>query len=210
VRISHAMLVDVDIDAFVDRVVINGVDVTQHVNQGDPWYPLRAMLRPHEPAAMSETWSTLEQVWSETIARARRLPEARVQESVNGEWSFVDTLRHLVFAIDKWFTVPILGETEFHQFGLPNSGSAALDWPGLDRSASPSLDDVIAVRGRRSESFREFLATLAAEDLNRQVDVPEHGMVEIRECVYTVFEEEFQHDRYATRDLAVIEGRASS
>ena len=43
IRISHAMLIDVDIDAFVDRVVINGVDVTQYVNDGDPWYPLRAM-----------------------------------------------------------------------------------------------------------------------------------------------------------------------
>src|SRR5947207_947543 len=45
-KISHAWLVNVDIDALVDTVVINGVDVTAYVNARDPWYPLRAMLRP--------------------------------------------------------------------------------------------------------------------------------------------------------------------
>jgi uncharacterized damage-inducible protein DinB len=205
VRISHAMLIDVDIDAFVDRVVINGVDVTQHVNEGDPWYPLRAMLRPDDPAAMRETWDALEQVWGETIDRARRLTEAQQHESVDGEWSFVDTLRHLVFAIEKWFTVPILGATTFHPFGLTNKGSAGLDWPGLDRNADPSLDEILAVREQRAASFRQFLETLSADELDREVDVPENGIVPIRECVFTVFEEEFHHNRYATRDLAHFE-----
>ena len=48
-KISHAWLVNVDIDALVDTVVINGVDVTAYVNERDPWYPLRAMLRPSNP-----------------------------------------------------------------------------------------------------------------------------------------------------------------
>ena len=43
-KISHAWLVNVDIDALVDKVVINGVDVTAYVNERDPWYPLRAMV----------------------------------------------------------------------------------------------------------------------------------------------------------------------
>src|SRR3954465_15659180 len=154
VRISHAMLIDVDIDAFVDRVLINGVDVTQYVNEGDPWYPLRAMLRPDDPTAMCETWHALEQAWGQTIDRARRLTEAQAHESVDGEWSFVDTLRHLVFAMDKWFTVPILGAPRFHPFCLTNKGSAGLDWPGLDRNARLSLDDVLAVREQRAASFR--------------------------------------------------------
>lgn len=205
VRVSHAMLIDVDIDAFVDRVVINGVDVTQHVNEGDPWYPLRAMLRPDDPAAMRETWRELERVWAETIRRARRLTDAQVHESVNGEWSFVATLRHLVFAMDKWFTVPILGEPTFHPFCLTNKGSAGLEWPGLDRNANPSLDEVVAVRDQRAASFGRFLETLSADDLDREVTVLENGAEPIKECVYTVFEEEFQHNRYATRDLAIIE-----
>ena len=62
-----------------------------------------------------------------------------MHESVGGEWSFVDTLRHLVFAMDKWFTTPILGDEEFHPIGLPNTGSADFGWPGLDRSAAPTF-----------------------------------------------------------------------
>jgi uncharacterized protein YjbI with pentapeptide repeats len=39
-KISHAWLVNVDIDALVDKVVINGVDVTAYVNERDPGYAL--------------------------------------------------------------------------------------------------------------------------------------------------------------------------
>ena len=110
VRISHAWLVNVDIDALIDRVVINGVDVTTFVNERDAWYPLRSMLRPSTPEGMRAAWAALEAEWAKTIARAQALPEAKLHESVNGEWTFVQTLRHLVFAMDKWFTVPIGGQ----------------------------------------------------------------------------------------------------
>jgi hypothetical protein len=65
--ISHAWLVNVDIDALVDTVVINGVDVTAYVNERDPWYPLRAMLRPSDPEGMRATWVALEDEWAKTI-----------------------------------------------------------------------------------------------------------------------------------------------
>ena len=50
VSISHALLDGVDIDAKIDRLVINGVDVTDYINERDRWYPLRAMVRPTSPA----------------------------------------------------------------------------------------------------------------------------------------------------------------
>jgi hypothetical protein len=205
VRISHAWLFDVDIDAMIDRVVINGVDVTDYVNERDAWYPLRGMLRPDDPADMRTTWTTMEQAWAETIDRARQLTDAQLHESVNGEWSFIDTLRHLVFGMDKWFTVPIYGDPTFHPYGLPNKGSADLDWPGLDRNADPTLDEIAVVRAERAARFGEFLDTLSFDELNREVEVLENGIVPIRECVFTVFEEGFYHDRYATRDLAELE-----
>ena len=46
---TRVFLVNVDIDALVDRVVINGVDITDYVNERDPWYPLRALIRAPEP-----------------------------------------------------------------------------------------------------------------------------------------------------------------
>jgi len=198
--ISHAWLVNVQIDALVDRVVINGVDVTAYVNERDPWYPLRTMLRPTTPDAMRSTWAALEAEWSTTIGVAQALPEAKGYESVDDEWSFVQTLRHLVFAMDKWFTAPILG-VGFHPTGLPNSGSVGFPWPGLDLGLAPSLAEALAVRADRAARFRGYLETVTAVDFARSVDVLENGEHPLVECLYTVFEEEFWHLRYARRDL---------
>ena len=204
VTISHAWVVNVDIDALVDHVTINGVDVTPYVNEHDPWYPLRAMLRPADPDGMRAAWHALEQAWATTIESARRRTEVQRHESVSGEWSFVETLRHLVFAMDKWFTAPILGE-DFHPIGLPNTGSTDFGWPGLDRGADPTIDEALAVRAERAARLRDYLGGVAPADLTRAVDVLENGTNPVSECLHTVFEEEFEHNRYAGRDLAQLE-----
>jgi hypothetical protein len=203
--ITHALLVDVDIDATVDHVVINGVDVTAFVNEHDAWYPLRRMLRTSDPEGMRASWAALEEAWATTISRALALPEERLHESVDGEWSFVQTLRHLVFAMDKWFTVPILGE-RFDAIGLPNSGSVEFPWPDLEYELEPSVSDALAVRAGRATQFREYLTMVGADDLARQVEVLENGTNLVQECISTVFEEEFWHNRYALRDLSKLAG----
>jgi DinB superfamily/Pentapeptide repeats (8 copies) len=205
VTITHAWVVNVDIDAMVDHVTVNGVDVTQYVNERDRWYPLRAMLRPTDPDGMRAAWDALEQAWASTIERARRLTEGQLHESVDEEWSFVETLRHLVFAMDKWFTTPILGEDEFHPVGLPNTGSADFGWPGLDRAVDPTFDEVLDVRAQRAARLRDYLEELTSADLLLEVDVLENGITPVNECLYVVFEEEFHHNRYAIRDLARLE-----
>jgi hypothetical protein len=203
-KISHAWLVNVDIDALVDTVVINGVDVTSYVNERDPWYPLRAMLRPTNPQDMCATWAALEDEWAKTINQAQALTETTLHESVNDEWSFVQTLRHLVFAMDKWFTAPILGE-RFHPIGLPNTGSVDFPWPGLDYDLMPPVSDALAVRADRARRFGGYLASVATTEFTRPIDVLENGTNPLLECIYTVFEEEFWHNRYAQRDLAQLE-----
>jgi hypothetical protein len=202
-KISHAWLVNVDIDALVERVVINGVDITTYVNERDPWYPLRAMLRPPDPEGMRATWAALDEAWNATLSRALLLPEDQLHESVNGEWSFVETVQHLVFAMDKWFTAPILGEG-FHPIGLPNTGSVDFPWPDLDYTLKPSISEALRVRTGRSTRMRDFLATVDTADLPRTVDVLENGANPVQECIFTVFEEEFWHNRYAHRDLAQL------
>jgi len=197
-------LVNVDMDALIDRVVINGVDVTAFVNEHDRWSPVRSNLRAPDPEGMRAAWAALEDAWATTTARARQLPEEKLHESVNGEWSFVQTLRHLVFATDKWFTVPVLGES-FHPTVLPNSGSDGLDWPGRDRAADPTFAEALEVRAGRARRFGEFLSTVTSSELDRIVEVLENGPNPVRECVYTVLEEEFEHNRYALRDLAELE-----
>ena len=204
VKISHAWLVNVDIDALVDTVVINGVDVTGYVNERDPWYPLRAMLRPTDPEGMRAAWAALVDTWAKTIARAQALPEDKLHQSVNNEWSFVQTLRHLVFAMDKWFTLPILGGA-LHPMGLPNSGSVDFPWPGLDYDLRPSVSEALAARADNGTRFREYLESVSTADFTRPIEVLENGTNSLQECLYTVFEEEFWHNRYALRDLAQLE-----
>jgi hypothetical protein len=203
VAITHAQLVDVTVDAYVERVVVNGVDVTAFVDEHDEWYPLRAMIRAEDVDGMRAAWDALELAWSATIARALELPAASQRRSVGGEWSFLETLRHLVFAFDKWFTAPVLGEG-FDPMGIPNSGSRDFGWPGLDLGADPPLDDVLAVRADRSTKLRAFVDRASAGELERVVDVLENGPSPVRTCVQVVFEEEFQHLRYARRDLARV------
>lgn len=151
--------------------------------------------------AMRAGWDTLEQGWTTLIERARALPDEQRHESVDGEWSFVQTLRHLVFGIDKWCTAAILGEA-FHPIGLPNTGSLDFPWPDLDRAADPSFDDAVAAREGRAARVREYLASIDDAALERTVDVLENVQHTVRDCVFTVLEESFEHQRYASRDLA--------
>jgi DinB superfamily/Pentapeptide repeats (8 copies) len=202
--ITHAELVNVDIDAVVDRVVINGVDVTSYVNERDPWYPLRTMLRPSTPSEMQAAWAALEREWATTTAMALALGDDLAHRSVEGEFSFVQTLRHVMFAMDKWFTAPVLGEA-FHPIGLPNSGSLDFPWPGLDYELTPSTADAMAVRTDRVTAFRNYLDSVTATDLAQSVEVLENGRHSMQDCIFTVLEEEFWHNRYARRDLALLE-----
>jgi hypothetical protein len=202
-RISHALLVDVDIDAAIDQLVINGVDVTDFVNEHDPWYPLRSMLTPTESADMRATWEALGAEWATTLALARSLPEPSLHESVGGEWSFVQTLRHVVFAMDKWFTVPILGGS-FDPIGLPNSGSIDAPWPGLDQSLAPTFAEALSVRSDRVRRFTDYLETVDPDEFTHHVVVLENGDEQLLHCLHTVFEEEFWHNRYARRDLELL------
>ena len=110
--------------------------------------------------------------------------------------------------MDKWFTAPVLGEA-FHPFGMPNSGSVDFPWPGLQYELTPSAAEALAVRADRTARFRDYLASFS-DDLARPVEVLENGTVPLKECIYTVFEEEFWHDRYAVRDLAQLEASSAT
>jgi uncharacterized protein YjbI with pentapeptide repeats len=202
VSVSHAVLVDVDVDGVVERLSINGVDVTAYVNEHDAWYPLRSVLRASDVDEMRAAWSALEAAWAPVVDRVRNLPEDTAHRSFDEEWTFVETLRHLVFVLDKWWLAPVLGAASFHPIGMSNSGSVDFGWPGVDRTASATLDQAISALTDRAARFTESLGELTATDLDREVLVLENGAETVRACVLTVLEEWFHHLRYAVRDLA--------
>jgi DinB superfamily/Pentapeptide repeats (8 copies) len=205
VKMSDVWLVNTEIDGMLVGVKINGVDVTAYVSAELARIdPERALLQPTDPEGMRAAWSAVSSRWDATIERAQQLPEEVLHESVNGEFSFVQTLRHLVFATDKWFTVPILGD-EFDPIGLPNTGSLDFPFPGIDLDADPSFADALAVRRDRGARLAKYLVDLEPAELGETKTVFENGAAPLQGCLHVVFEEEIAHLGYATRDLDALE-----
>ncbi len=209
VKISDAWLVDVDISGHVAGVTINGVDVTDFVEQQlDDRYPIRKLLTAADPDAMRTAWSALEQGAAETVEHARRLPAALLDESVDEEWPFLQTLRHLIYATDRWITGPVLAELEpVHALGMPNPPYEDLP-PGVsDLDACPTLAEVLVVRHGRMNAVKNYVGDVSADQLDREVSSPNGGKTTVRRCLHVVFREEWWHNQYAIRDLTVLERR---
>ena len=116
VEIGHVVITGEVLD-----VTINGVDVAPLVEaELDRRDPDRPKMRPTTPAGFREAWDVVERRWEQTVERARRLPPELLHESVDGEWSFIETLRHLAFATDAWVRRCILGDpAPWHPLDLP-------------------------------------------------------------------------------------------
>lgn len=200
----HVSLRDVSIDGEIERLVVNGVDVTDFVNEHDRWWPLRTRLSPDTIEGVVESWTTLEAEWAAVLSAVAAEDPSVVDASVDGEWSLRDTLRHLLFAVDKWFAQPILGDVSFTPIGLPNTSSRGGDWPGLDLDADPDFATVLATRAAQHERFGIYISSTRTEDLPETVTIRENGTAPGLMCLHVVLEEEFEHLRYMVRDLTTL------
>jgi len=217
VRIRDGWLVDVNISGYLSNVMVNGVDVSEYVGaELDRRHPERVQLREVRDAdGFRAMWDTVERLWTSAGERAGRLPEAALTEQVNEEWSFQQTLRHLVFITDAWASRTVLDEPmPYHPLGLPQSwypdaDAAAL---GIEVSAQPSCGEILAARADRMSVMRGIVTGLTDDDLGRICRrPPAPGYSEDGEpvagCVAVVMEEEIDHYRFAVRDLAILEAR---
>ena len=156
VKIVDSWLVDVSVSGLVSNFIVNDVGVTAFVAADlDRRHPERLQLREMRTAGdYRAMWDTVERLWVDTTARAARLPEAARNERVDGEWSFAETLRHLVFATDAWASRTVLDEPmPYHRLGVthtpyPPADAAAL---GIDLDACPSFAEVLTARAGRAE-----------------------------------------------------------
>lgn len=207
----------VDIDGEIENVTINGVDIGPLVEaELDRRDPDRVKMRPTDPDGFRTAWNLLEKLWAGTVARARELHPDLLHESADGEWSFIETLRHLVFATDSWVGRAILGDpAPWDSLGLP--WDEMPDTPGVprDRGARPSLDEALALRRDRWARVRAVLDGLTEESLVRDTEPvdapgwPPPRSFPVRECLLIVLNEEWHHRLFAERDLAVLEARTS-
>jgi uncharacterized damage-inducible protein DinB len=209
-------LVNVDISGDVKNLTINGVDVAPLIEaELDRRYPLRPKMRPTDPAGFREAWGIVERLWGETVEHARRLQPEQLHESVNGEWSFIETLRHLAFATDAWIRRAILGDpSPWDPLDLP--WDEMPDTPGIprDRTVRPSLDEVLELRRGRMETVRQFIDGLTDDSLDGHTEPaeapgwPRPRSYPVRQCLLIILNEEWVHRLFAERDLDIVESKS--
>jgi uncharacterized protein YjbI with pentapeptide repeats len=214
-RLHGVGLVDVEINGEIDNVRINGVDVGPLVEaELNRRHPERLRMRPQDADGFREAWEILERLWAETVDRARAMEPALLHERVDGQWSFIETLRHLVFATDAWVCRAYLGEpAPWDPLDLPHDDME--DAPGVprDRSVQPSLDEVLALRTDRMAVVRRVFADLTDVRLAgttepvSETGYPESESFPVIRCLRAVVNEEWEHRTYAERDLAVLSAR---
>jgi hypothetical protein len=211
-RMRGVLLFNADIDGAINGLRVNGVEVAPLIEaELDRLHPERTKLRPTTPEGMREAWATVEAFWAATMARAGALKPADLDRSVDGEWSFAQTLRHLVFVIDSWFSHAVLGEPRpFHPLALPASFMHHGAEFGIDSAATPSYEEVVEARAGRTALLRDFLATVTQDDLDRVREAnPEPGWPPpaartATSCLHVIFNEEWTHHQFAVRDLAAV------
>jgi hypothetical protein len=194
---------------------VNGVDVIPLVEaELNRRFPGRADRRAADPDGLRAAWATLERTWAAALDRVAAMPAGTVDVSVGGEWSFAQTLRHLVLATDAWLGRAILEiEEPFHTIGQAGAGS---EEDGMDMSifttVTPSYAEVLEVRAGRVAMVREFLATATSDVLASTRTNPwdPDSQETTLSCLHVILEEEWEHHRYAVRDLDAIEAKSDA
>jgi len=189
---------------------VNGVDVVPLVDaELNRRFPGRETRRARDPEGLRSAWATVQDTWGRTLDRAAAMPTGTVDVSVDAEWSFAQTLRHLVMATDLWLGKAVLeAEQPLHPLGLAGEGA---EEEGLDMSvfatSTPTYAEVLGARANRVAMVRDFLAGVTPEELTvtrRNPWAPEHPETTLS-CLHVILEEEWEHHRFAVRDLDAIE-----
>jgi hypothetical protein len=190
-------------------LLVNGVDVLPLVDaELNRRFPGRAERRAADPDGLRAAWTRLEDTWAATLARVEAMPAGTVDVSVGGEWSFAQTLRHLVFATDMWLGRAILRlEEPFHPIGQMDTGTGN---DGIQRpvfTADAPYAEVLEARAGRVAMVRDFLATVTPDELAAARGNPHAPQrpETVLSCLHVIIEEEWEHHRYAIRDLDTIE-----
>ena len=137
------------------------------------------------------------------MQRASSFSEEQLQQGVNGEWSTVESLRHLVLVVDVWLSKTILGEADpFHAMALPPSFMPPkLPGTSIDPEARPTFAEASdAVRGRL-KSVQAYLDSLNDEQLDRPVEA--HAKT-VGGALNVLFTELKAHNYFINRDLDLI------
>lgn len=151
------------------------------------------------------TWLRVVASWADTVREARRRPgDLQLTEKVNGEWSFIETLRHLVFVTDTWIGMGVFGSEVRHPLGLPQHFLTNGKELGLDLEIQTRFGYRAPRPDGSSEELREPLHAVG-DDLGEPCLGPLSGFTNLG-AFQVVIAEEWFHRAFAIRDLATLTG----
>ena len=189
-------------------VRVNGVDVVPLVRaELERRFPGRELMHADDPEGLLAAWSAVEAAWTSVLTRVETMPEDATDVSVDGEWSLKQTLRHLVMATDLWLSKAILGvEQPFHPLGLAHEGADGLE-PSSLATHEPTFAEVLEARADRVGRVRDFIASVMPEELLAERHSPwdQTRPKTTLSCLHTILHEEWEHLRFAVRDLDVVD-----
>ncbi|MDN5797234.1 MAG: DinB family protein [Intrasporangium sp.] len=202
---------DVEVEGLISNLRVNGVEVMQFVEaELDRRHPERLLIRSADLVSLRKGWEALTDLWAATTDRIAALPVRDQNRRVDGEWSAVETLRHLVFVTDAWFRRGVLGvEKPYHPIGLAPHFVKNQHEMGLDPEAHPTLEEVRVVRAAQATEILAYLFEATDEALEEPgARTSEPGWPSdpsdetVLGCLQVLLDEEWAHHQFCVRDLA--------
>jgi hypothetical protein len=211
----EGLFIKAEISGPIDGLKVNGVEVAPLI-EADlvRRHPELAKFKATDLGEVREGLQIVEDQLGATVRRAAALSEELRNRRVEGEWSAVETLRHLVFVVDLYVRRQVmgLGVDAYHPIGLPPSHMPpSLPGAEIDVELRPSFEEAVTVWEGRLADVRDLLlqSSPAEADATRPIDVPGFPplkeTIPLRRAVGVVLREAWAHNRYMERDLSAIE-----
>ena len=111
-------------------------------------------------------------------------------------------------ATDTWLGKAVLQHDQpYHPVGLPNDDHASDAYDdSVFTAQNPTWDEVLTARADRQARVADFLAHVTPDQLaaaRKNPHSPKHDET-VLSCLHTILEEEWEHHRYAVRDLSTL------
>jgi hypothetical protein len=188
-----------------EAIVVEGIKVASPLTRNQARTLASHGLVADGTESLMRTWLRVVAFWAATVREARSSPgDLQLTEKVNGEWSFIETLRHFVFVTDSWIGMGVLGSEVRHPLGLPPHFLTNGKELGLDLESKPDLDTVLLARTQRQKNFESALHTVG-DDLGEPCLGPLSDFTRLG-AFQVVIAEEWFHRAFAIRDLATLTG----
>lgn len=185
-----------------DALEVGGHSVAPPLTAGQARALAGEGLLADDVAGLQKVWQRLVSLWDEEVTAARADPgQDRLDQAVGGEWSFLQTLRHLAFVTDAWVGAGVAGSRVHHPLGLPPHFVTNGQEMGLALEAGPGLEEVLDARRSRQEIVT--VALEAVTDLDASCAGRLSGFTR-RGAFQMVVAEEWFHLGFARRDLGAL------